>query len=80
MKHIDVIAIAALLAGAALYSEARETALFHIQSYKTAAFSQVIQRAMRCPHTARAVRALHVDRTFTTPLGHPKVSVFVSSD
>jgi hypothetical protein len=67
-KHIDLLAIAVLLGGAVLYTGTRELALSQAGPYyKAGAFSQVIQRAMRCKRTARATRSIDIHRAIVLP-------------
>jgi hypothetical protein len=79
-KHIDVIAILVLLGGAALYTGTRELALSQLRSYKAVAFSQVIQRAMRCNGAARAVRSVNVHRAIVVPAVPAVPRVTISTD
>lgn len=59
MKHVDVIAIALLLAGAALYSEVRNLSLVEAAPIQRVALARTIQRAVRCGSVEahRAVQA-----------------------
>jgi hypothetical protein len=57
IKHIDVIAIGALLCGIALYSQARDSSILQVIPQKRIALAQTIQRAVRCSRTARATKA-----------------------
>jgi hypothetical protein len=59
-KHVDFIAIALLLGGAAVYSEARNVTLLEAVHVKGAVVSQAIERAVKCPRSVRALRAIRV--------------------
>jgi hypothetical protein len=63
IKHVDVIAIALLLGGAALYSQARNLSLIRVVPTQRSAIAQTIQRAMRCSHTVRVQRAASAAQT-----------------
>jgi hypothetical protein len=56
IKHIDLLAIAVLLCGIALYSQARDSAILQVIPNKRIALTQAVQRAMRCSRAARAVK------------------------
>jgi hypothetical protein len=56
IKHIDVIAIGALLCGIALYSGARDSSILQVIPQKRIALAETIQRAVRCSRTARATK------------------------
>jgi hypothetical protein len=56
IKHIDVIAIGALLCGIALYSQARDSSILQVIPQKRIALAQTIQRAVRCSRAARATK------------------------
>ena len=56
VKHVDVIAIALLLGGAALYSEARNLSLIEVVPNQRIALSQAVQRVFRCPRSVRVTR------------------------
>jgi hypothetical protein len=79
-KHIDLVAIAVLLGGAALYTGTRELALTQVRPDKAVAFSQVIQRAMRCSRSARAARSINVHRTIVVPPVPAVARVTISTD
>ncbi len=61
-KHVDVIAIALLLGGAALYTEARNLSLLEVIPNQRIAFSQAVQRAFRCSRSVRVTRSATVQR------------------
>ena len=63
IKHIDVIAIGALLVGVALYSEARSSSVLQTIHVQRVALAQSIQRAVQCSR-ARAAKA---DRLLVAP-------------
>jgi hypothetical protein len=80
IKHVDIVAVAVLLAGAALYSEARQVAVVRISPYDGVKISQVLQRAMRCSRSAKATRAVTINRAVVTPWCSPKVTATITSD
>jgi hypothetical protein len=57
IKHIDLIAIGALLCGIALYSQARDSSILQVIPQKRIALAQTIQRAVRCSRAARASKS-----------------------
>lgn len=57
-KNVDLIAVALLLGGAALYSGARNLALIEVIPHQRLVLSQAVQRAMRCPRSVKAIRVL----------------------
>lgn len=59
-KHVDILAIGLLLGGAALYSGARNVMLLDTVHAKSAVVSQAIERAVKCPRSVRALRAIRV--------------------
>ena len=63
-KHVDVIAIALLLGGAALYSGARQLALVEVVPYKRMVLSQaVMQRVHRAISCSRSSRTMNIARS-----------------
>lgn len=77
IKHIDLIAIGALLCGIALYSQARDSSILQVIPQKRIALAQTIQRAMRC---SRAARAAKPDRLLIAPRIRVLPRVTVASD
>lgn len=67
-KHIDIIAIAVLLSGAALYSGTREFAKTSVGRYRTVAFNNVMKHALQCARsqTAQSLRSAEVQRAVET--------------
>jgi hypothetical protein len=61
MKHVDVIAIALLLAGAALYSQVRNLSVIQVAPMQRVALARTIQRAVQCGsvRAQRAIQAAH---------------------
>lgn len=57
IKHIDVIAIGALLCGIALYSQARDSSILQVIPQKRIALAHTVQRALRCTRAARAAKS-----------------------
>lgn len=55
-KHIDVIAIGALLCGIALYSQVRNSPIIEVIPQQRVALAQAIQRATRCSRAARVAK------------------------
>ena len=62
-KNIDLIAITVLLAGVALYSEARRVSVIEVVPHQRIALSQAVRRAFQCSHSATIPRAPRVTRT-----------------
>jgi hypothetical protein len=77
IKHIDLIAIGALLCGIALYSQARDSSILQVIPQKRVALAQTIQRAMRC---SRAARVAKPDRLLVAPQIRVLPRVTVTSD
>jgi len=66
IKHVDVIAIALLLGGAALYSEVRSLSLTHVVPVQRIALATTIRQAMRCTHV-RVQRTICPQQTSAAP-------------
>jgi hypothetical protein len=77
IKHIDLIAIAALLCGIALYSQARDSSILQVIPQKRVELAQVIQRAVKC---SRAARVAKPDRLLVAPQIRVLPRVTVTTD
>jgi hypothetical protein len=77
IKHVDVIAIALLLAGVALYSEARNLSLIRVVPNQRIAFAEKIERAMRC---SRSVRVQAAPRAVQAPAAVAHSTVVIASE
>jgi hypothetical protein len=60
IKHIDLIAVGALLCGIALYSQARDSSILQVIPHQRIALVQAIQDAVKCSRTAHAGKSVRL--------------------